>query len=194
MSTAAVAADAPKKGSKKLIIIIAAVVLLAVLGAGAMLMMKGQHAEDEEGGEGEAKAAQSHAAKPGTPPVFVPIDTFTVNLIDKEQDRYLQVGLTMEVADAATGDKIKAYMPAIRNAILMILSRKSSEELLAAEGKAALATEVRVATARAMGYDIEDEHADEAADDDTPRKKKKKKKRVDENPITAVHYSNFIIQ
>ncbi|MBI5333221.1 MAG: flagellar basal body-associated FliL family protein [Burkholderiales bacterium] len=202
MSSAAAATDAaPAKGGskKKLFIIIGAVVLLLVLaGGGALFMMSKQAASaDEEGGEAHAEVDKPKAKEKehGAPPTFVPLDLFTVNLADTQQDRYLQIGMQLELADAHAGDQIKAYMPAIRNAVLLILSRKTSEELLTAEGKAQLAAEIRTGAARAMGLDVEDESADAAAaEEDAAPKKKKKKKSHDENPIVAVHYANFIIQ
>lgn len=199
MSSAAAATDAaPAKGGskKKLFIIIGAVALLLVLGGGAALfMMSKQAASDEEGGEAHAEVEKPKAKEkePGAPPTFVPLDIFTVNLADTQQDRYLQVGMQLELSDPAAAEQIKAYMPAIRNAVLLILSRKSSEELLTAEGKAQLASELRAGAARAMGLDIEDEDAEEADAQAAP-KKKKKKKAHDDNPIVAVHYANFIIQ
>ncbi|TAK99060.1 MAG: flagellar basal body rod protein [Aquabacterium sp.] len=203
--------EAPKKGPKKLIIIIAAVVLLLVLGGGgAFFMMKKKAAEaeaaaaaeDEDGG-GHAKPAKE-AKKPehgkgehGSPPAFVPLEPFVVNLADRDSERFAQVGITLQVDDPHMAEEMKAYMPAIRNAVLLILSHKSSEELLTTEGKTKLANEIRRDAARAMGYEIEDpEDEDTAAEDEAPKKKKKKKKKAVEsyNPIVQVHYSNFIIQ
>lgn len=211
MSSAAaeVAAEAPaKKGPKKLIIIIAAaVLLLAVAGGGALFYMKKKAAAaaaaaEAEGGdtteETHAEAKAEHGKGDHKAPVFVPLDPFTVNLADKDQDKYLQVGLTFEVADAHVGEEIKNYMPAIRNAVLLILSHKSSEELLEVEGKEKMAEEIRLNAARAMGVDVVEEEPaskDEATTDEAaPKKKKKKKKKGEENPIQHVHYSNFIIQ
>lgn len=200
------AADAAPKGggSKKLIIIIVAVLALVVVGGGAaavLLMKKNAHAEaGEEGDEHDAPAEK--AAKPkehksdGHPPTFVPLDPFTVNLADKDADRYAQVGINLQVEDPKLGDEIKNYMPAIRNGILLILSHKSSEDLLSPEGKQKLAEEIRRETARAMGYEVPDPDEDEDnADEDSPKKKKKKKKKAEPyNPIVHVHYSNFIVQ
>jgi hypothetical protein len=53
--------------------------------------------------------------------VFVPLDPFTVNLADRDAERYAQIGVTLEIEDAKVGDQIKAYMPAIRNNILMAM-------------------------------------------------------------------------
>lgn len=201
MSAAAAppAGDAPvaaKKGSKKLIIIIVAVVvLLAVAGGGAFFLMK-KNAADEEGADGEDAAPKAHAVERKkdahkTPPTFVPLDPFVVNLADRDQERYAQIGLTLEIDDAHFADELKAYMPAIRNGILMILAHKTSEELLAREGKEKLAAEVLREAVRPLGIEIEDEEAEAAAA--TPGKKKKRKAPV-ENPVKKVHFSNFIIQ
>ncbi|RQO56429.1 flagellar basal body rod protein [Paucibacter sp. KBW04] len=197
MATAAAAAEAPKGGGKKkLIIIIAAVLLLVLIGGGAalMLMKKKAPADGEEGGEEaahEAPAPAAHAPKPGTPPTFVPLDPFTVNLSDKEVDRFAQIGVTLEVGDAHTADQIKAYLPAIRSNILMLLSHKSSAELLTLEGKEKLAREIKRESVRPMGIELDDE------DEDPPpegTKKKKKKKRHVESPVSNVLFSTFIVQ
>jgi len=199
MSTPAAApAEAPKGGgNKKLIIIIAAVLVLVLGGGGAalLLMKKKAPADDEEGGEAASshQEAPAHAApKPGTPPVFVPLDPFTVNLFDKDVDRFAQVGITLEVIDAKTADQIKAYLPAIRSNVLMVLSHKTSAELLSREGKEKLAREVLRESVRPMGIELEDEdeHEDEAA----PKKKKKKKKPAVVSPVTQVLFSTFIVQ
>ncbi|CAH0350176.1 flagellar basal body-associated protein FliL [Aquabacterium sp. CECT 9606] len=208
--------DAPKKGPKKLIIIIAAVLLLVVIGGGAAVFVMKKNAAAAaaaaaEGEDGEATESSSHAkeapkAKHGkdehaAPPAFVPLDPFIVNLADKETERFAQIGLTLQVDDPKVAEEIKTYMPAIRNSVLMILSHKTSDQLLTQEGKEKLAEQIRRDAARAMGYEIdepEDEEAaaQEATDEDTaPKKKKKKKKKVEQyNPIVKVNYANFIVQ
>lgn len=201
MSTAAAAEAAPPKGGKKkLIIIIGAVLLVVVIGAvAAMLLMKKKPAEDE-GEDAHAEAAPKAAAvhkDPKHAPTFVPLDPFTVNLADRDAERYAQVGITLEVDDAHLADTIKAYMPAIRNNILLALADKTAAQLMARDGKTKLAEQMRRETARAMGYEVEEPEEDEeaAADEAKPAKKKKKKKKAEAPlPVTAVHFSNFIIQ
>lgn len=205
----AVAVDAvPKKGKKKLIVILAAVLLLALAGGGAaMVMMKKKAAAEaaaaEEDGEGDASGTTATAEKrkhdPKNPPVFVPLEPFVVNLADKESDRYAQVGVTLEVDAPKFAEEMKAYMPAIRNGILMVLSHKTSGQLLSREGKLALAREIMREAALPMGIETGDDEAAEPeaeaadGDDEKPKKKKRKKASVD-NPIKAVHFSNFIVQ
>jgi flagellar FliL protein len=215
MSAAAATADAgaapAKKGKKKLLIILIAVVLLLVVGGGAavFLLKKKAAAQAAEDGD-EAVATSEHKSDkpdPKHPPTFLPLDPFVVNLADKDADRYAQIGITLEVEDAKFGDMLKTYMPAIRNAILLILAQKSSADLLDRPGKERLAGEIQREAARVMGVDVaepeeeaapkkaaakDDAHASD--DEDEKPKKKKKKKAVEPNPIKHVHFSNFIIQ
>lgn len=202
---------APAKGSKKLIIIIVGVVVVLLLaGVGAFLLMqKNMSQQDDEGEDGAAQASQvvESSAKPkvdpGAPPIFVPLEPFIVNLADRETERFAQIGINLQVDDAKVGDQMKLYMPAIRNAILLILSRKSAEDLLTAEGKVQLASEIQRGAARAMGYEIEEPEpepvvepsAEGEGEEPAPAPKKRKKKKVESyNPILQVHYANFIIQ
>ena len=202
---------APAKGSQKLIIIIVGVVVVLLLaGVGAFLLMqKNMSQQDDEGEDGAAQASQvaESSAKPkvdpGAPPIFVPLEPFIVNLADRETERFAQIGINLQVDDAKVGDQVKLYMPAIRNAILLILSRKSAEDLLTAEGKVQLASEIQRGAARAMGYEIEEPEpepvvepsAEGEGEEPAPAPKKRKKKKVESyNPILQVHYANFIIQ
>lgn len=197
MATPPAAADAPPaSGGKKKLIIIIAVVLVLVLGGGVAAMLLLKKKPPAEGEEGEEAAAAVHtpaaAPKPGTPPVFVPLEPFTVNLADRDVDRFAQVGVTLEVVDAKFGEQIKLYMPAIRSNILMVLSHKTAADLLSLEGKQKLAKEINRESVRPMGIELEDE--DEEVEDEAPKKKKKKKRPAVVSPVLNVHFSNFIVQ
>jgi flagellar protein FliL len=195
MSTVAAEGVAPKKGNKKLIVIGAvAVLVLALVGVGVLLLLKKAPAADGEEADGQKQVQKSAAPRdPKALPVFVPLDSFTVNLADREAERYAQVGITLEVEDAKVGDQVKLFMPAIRNNILMALAEKTAGDLMDREGKTRLAEKIRRETSRALGYEVEDPD-EEAAEDEPPKKKPKKRKAEVVLPITAVHFSNFIIQ
>ncbi len=204
MSNAAAAAGtAPApKGKKKLIIIIAAAVLLLGGGGAAALMLMKKKAVDEDDGHTQVAEKEKAPAKkavsrhdPKQPPAFAPLEPFTVNLADKESERFAQIAVTLELDEAKTADAVKVYMPAIRNNILMVLAHKTSTDILGAEGKTRLAGEIARATSRALGIEV-DEPEDESADDDNEgRKGKKKRRRVEVAlPVVAVHFSNFIVQ
>lgn len=201
MSAPAAADGAPaKKGlpKKLLLIVIVLVVLLLGGGGAAVFMMKKKAAEAAaaaEGGEdaeAHAEPAAAHGA-PKTPPTFSPLDNFTVNLADKDAERYAQIGITLELADAKYAEELKTYMPAVRSSLLMLLSHKTSAEMLGREGKEKLAREIARETSTAMGYEVDDEDDEDEAED-SPKKKKKKKKRRPEGPIRQVLFSNFIVQ
>jgi len=138
-------AEAPKPKSKKLLIIILAVVLLLVLGGGAaaFLLLKGGGDEDEEDA-GTVQTSTASKSKSKGPPVFLPIDPMVANLTDPTTNsmRYAQIGITFRVDDAATSDRIKAFMPAVRDGILRRLARRTPEELLRPEGLDALSNDI----------------------------------------------------
>lgn len=210
-AAAASTADAvvvPKKGKKKLLIIIAAVlVVLLAGGGGAVVYLKKKAADaaaaaEAEGDDDEAPAHAAAKGKDGATalPTFLPLEPFVVNLADKDADRYAQVGITLEIDDPKVADQLKAYMPAIRNGILMVLAHKTSTELLERAGKVALAADIMRESVRPLGIELEtpDPEPEKAAkageDDEVAPKKKAKKKLAVHNPVRHVHFSNFIIQ
>ena len=201
------AAPPAKAGKKKLVILVTAVLVLVLGGAGAaFVLMKKKSADGEDGAEGGPARAEAHepakahakVRDPKHPPTFVPLDPFTVNLADKDSERYAQIGITLEIDDAKVGEELKVYMPAIRNNILMVLSHKTAAQLLTREGKEKLAKSILYAAVRPLGFEVdeeEEEEAEEAPAADAPKKKKKKKKAAPPIlPVAAVHFSNFIVQ
>ena len=208
------AAVPAKKGKKKLVIMLAIALLVLLAGGGGAVFFMKKKAHDAlqaQGDEGDAPAAEHAVARHDAkhPPIFLPLDPFVVNLADKEAERYAQIGITLELEDAKFADDMKAYMPAIRNAILMILAHKTSAELLERSGKEKLAGQIQREAARSMGIEIEepdDEDAEaakpKAGDDEaTPKKSakakakaKSKKAKAEANPVRRVHFANFIIQ
>lgn len=199
MSAAAASAETTvaKKGSKKLWIIIGVVLLLVAGGGGGgyvMMKRKADAAAEAEGG-GHAEAADAAPARkapkrdPKTPPAYLPMDPFVVNLADRDSDRYAQIGITLEIDEAKFADEMKTYMPAIRNAILMILSHKTAADMLGREGKELLAAEIAREAVRPMGINIEAESEEEGAST-----KKKRRAAPVYNPVQQVHFSSFIVQ
>jgi flagellar FliL protein len=135
-------------------------------------------AEADEGEVHEVQHKKKDEKK--SAPVFLPLDIFTVNLADREAERYAQVGVTLELADTKTSDQLKTYMPAIRNDILMLLAHKRADELQERDGKLTLAREIRRAAMKPL-LAVEDKDGDG-------------KDEADEEPVRAVHFSAFIIQ
>lgn len=199
MSAAAATADAEapaKPKSKKLLFIIIGVVVLALVGGGAAFFLMKKKSADAEGEDGaetshteEAKAAPPKR-DPKVPPTFLPLDNMVVNLADPGGNRFAQLGITLQLGDAKTGEEIKTYMPSIRNGILILVSQRTAEEMLRADGKEALTYDIVAEISNVMGYDYEHPDAEPAVD----AKGKKKKKREVYNPVEGVLFSSFIVQ
>ncbi|HQQ71227.1 MAG TPA: flagellar basal body-associated FliL family protein [Alicycliphilus sp.] len=187
---------APAKAkSKKLIIIVAALAVLLVAGGAAAWLLLGKRGGGGDEEEGHAPVAQ--AAHPKTPPTFLPMENMVVNLADPGGDRFAQVGITLELADAKTGDLVKAYMPSIRSNVLLLVSQRTTDELLTREGKEKLAVDIRREVSRPLGFSVpkarkrpvQRDPDEEDEDDDVPRRPK-----ADNNPVRQVLFSSFIIQ
>ena len=188
---------APKEkasSKKKLIVIGAIVALLVVAGAAAAFVMMNRHGGDEEEGAAPHKAA---AAKAG-PPTFLALENMVVNLADPGGDRFAQIGITLELEDAKTAEQVKQYLPAIRSAILLLVSQRTAQELLAREGKEKLAYDVLREVSRPLGYRVSkkprkkaSQEADEDSDEDPPERGRQSQS---QNPVRQVLFSSFIIQ
>jgi len=186
---------AAKPKSKKLVLIIAIVLVLVLAGGGAawfMLSKRSHGDEDEEGGGGGHQAKAAAPAAPKVAPTFLPIENMVVNLADPGGERFAQIGITLELADAKTSDLVKQYLPSIRSAVLMLVSQRTSEELLGREGKEKLAVDIRREVSRPLGYTVPKPRkrraSDEEDDEEAPAPK------ADTNPVRQVLFSSFIIQ
>lgn len=124
--------EQPKKSKVKLIVI-AAVVVALVAGGGAyyfLFFKKDAHASKELA-QPEKKA-----------PVFVPLESFVVNLHADSGEHYVQTELTIQVDSEEDSELIKAHMPEVRNRIINLLTSKRTEEILTPEGKDLLNKEI----------------------------------------------------
>jgi len=144
MKAEAKAEAAPAGGGskKKLIIIIAAVLVLALGGGGAawFFMHGADSAEHEE--EPVKKSKSKKKKKEAGPPVYVPVEAFTVNLQPEEGEQYLQLAFTLQLSDAEQSELIKNNMPKVRSRILLLLSSKRASEINTPEGKQQLSKEI----------------------------------------------------
>ena len=122
---------APKKKGKLMVIIIAVVAVVLIGGAaGAYFLMSKPSVEKKvENGEDEST------------PVYVKLETFTLNLADGES--YLQTEMQLLVADAKVGVKMNTRLPEVRDALIRLLTSKTADELSQPEGKDKLAGEIQ---------------------------------------------------
>ena len=136
-------APAPKRPAKKLILISTAALLLAGAGAGAYAFLLRKPAPGDEAARKEA---------PRKLPNFVDLEQFTVNLADKEQDRYMQIRFSLEVGSHEAEATIKEMMPALRSEILLALGSRQAADLATREGKEALGKDIVDAANKSLDH------------------------------------------
>jgi flagellar protein FliL len=121
--------EPPPKKRGKLVLILCLVLVLAGAGAAAVYFMEFAHSDA--------------AATAPKPPVFVPLDTFTVNLIsDSAQMQFMQAAITLKLTEKATAELIKDRLPEVRDRVLIVLSAKRGSEILSVAGKQKLAVDI----------------------------------------------------
>jgi len=176
------AASAPdagkKKGKGKLLIILVATLVLALGGGGAAWFFMGRadaakaarqkKGDDHKGaGHADGEAAEEEADAEAHEPAVVALPTFTVNLADKEAPRYLRTTVSLVVNDlekaaslSGGGEHKPGSEPVriamARSAILELLTTKTAEELMSAEGKTALKQEIAVRASKAFRFKVND--------------------------------------
>ena len=126
-------------GKKKLIIILAAVLLLLGGGGGGyyFLVMKPHKEELARKQAEESKAAAMIKPVPEEAKIgpMVEIKEFVVNIIGQDAAHYVKASLSLELDKDTTMEEVNKRMPQIRDAILLLISNKTFEELQDIQGK-----------------------------------------------------------
>jgi flagellar FliL protein len=129
-----------KKGKNLILIIIIAVAVLAG-GAGAFFFFT------KSGGNKTQKAEETKAAEG----VTFALEPFVVNLSDPSGTRFLKVSLQLELAGPAVAEKAKTKTPQMRDAIITLLTSKTSDALISPEGKLQLKDEINIRVNQILG-------------------------------------------
>lgn len=160
--------EATGGSKKKLIIIIGAAVAVAlILGVVAFMMLgKGKKKVAKEGeAETPAAAAGAHGAAPaagghgapasgghgGAPAAggpsanIFPLEPFIVNIYDGQELRYLKVKVELDMVGPAVKGEIEAKLAPIRDAVLVLLSAKTLQDIQDVQGKNTLKDEILAA-------------------------------------------------
>lgn len=138
-------------GSKKKLFIIigAAVAVVLILGVAAFMFMGkgGKKDAPKDGAKTEAKAEGGHGgaapAAGGTSNMY-PLEPFIVNIYDGQELRYLKVKVEIEMSAAVKGE-LDSRLAAIRDAILILLSAKTLQDIQDVQGKNQLKEEIMTA-------------------------------------------------
>ena len=119
-------------GKKKLIIIIVAVVLILVIAIVAFLFLAGGDEEAEE----EEIIEVTNEAEPLAVPIFLPLDSYIVNL--KDGRRYLKTTIQLMLSEEMANAYLTSRLVEIKDIVLTELQNLSVEEVKQAESREAL--------------------------------------------------------
>ena len=153
------------KGSGKFKVVLIIIILLILLIGGAISfwwfqlrepgapIRNGTTQAPPVAQEATSDAADSAPATDIPRPVVnnVALPTVTVNLADAAGDRYLKVGMEVEVSSPDAVRDIQAQSAKIRDAIIILLSSKTYAELSSTEGKMQLKNEVAARLNQILG-------------------------------------------
>ncbi len=128
---------------KKLFLIIGAVVLVLLLGGGAgawyLLQDKPATANEKDPARNVPVPALNQQGQIGP---MVNIDEFIVNIISGDVAHYVKASLTVELTNVEVQTEVAQRMPQMRDAILLLISNKTYEELQDLQGKKQLKAEL----------------------------------------------------
>lgn len=156
-ATAAAPEPAPVKSKKKLIIIGAIVGVLVLGGAGAAAMLLlGKDVDAKAAGEHATAKEVGHAAAAPREAIYIDLEpAFVVNFQDaKGRTKFLKAGINVVTRDTPTSAALGKHMPAIRNGLVMLLSKQIYEDLLPQEGKEKLRGEVLAEVRNALTKEL----------------------------------------
>lgn len=152
-------AEQPEGGGskKKLFIIIGAAVGVAVILAVVFMMMgkgdkkaakkEGAEATTEAKAEGGGHGAPAAGGAPGAASAaanIFPLEPFIVNIYDGQELRYLKVKVELEMAGVGVKTELDGRLAPIRDAILVLLSTKTLQDIQDVQGKNQLKDEILV--------------------------------------------------
>ena len=154
-------------GSKKKLIIIVAVVLLLVIGIVVFMLMSGE--EEEQLPEEEMQVTD--VAEPLAEPIFLPLESFVVNL--KDGRRFLKTTIQLMLSEPAAAAYLTVRLVEIKDIVLAELQELSVEDVKQSDAREAL--RLRVISAISQIFPSEPEWEDP-------------------EPIRKVLFEEFVIQ
>lgn len=131
----------PKKESSTLKKWVVLIIVLVVLVAGSILgTLLLANKFDIHLGVGTASSATTEPAPPTvvTPPIFVPLEPFTVTLKTENRSRILYTGITVRVMNQPSRTILLDYMPEVRDRVLRLLATQNVDHIQTPDGRAAL--------------------------------------------------------
>lgn len=120
-----------KKGGSKKVILFIIPLLLAAVGGGAYFFFFSKKGKQEE-----------TAPAPSQVGVMMDLGAFTVNLADRDVDAYARVSITIELSNEKVRLEVEKRLPIIKDAIIDVISSKTSSFVRTPEGRENLRLEL----------------------------------------------------
>ncbi len=132
------------KGKRGLIKWVILGIVVLMMGGGGFF---GWKVLSKKGGEGQGHSPASSEKEEkkmdaATPGIMIPLESFVINLADSEDIKYLKMTVNLEVDSAKSSEEAQARMPQIRDALLMLLTSKTSNDVKEIGGKLKLQDEM----------------------------------------------------
>ena len=121
-------------GKKKMLIIIVAVVLLLVIGIVVFILMSGGDEEEEELPEVEQQV--TNVAEPLAAPIFLPLESFVVNL--KDGRRFLKTSIQLMLSEPGASAYLTMRLIEVKDIVLSELQELSVEDVKQSDSREAL--------------------------------------------------------
>lgn len=124
-------------GKKMILLGLVGILLLGGGGGAAWFFMGGQ----DEKPKAQGDQAHLDGSSDGTGPIME-LDPFLLNLADRDELRFLKVSIKMELDRPEDQTDFHHKVPAIRDALLVLLSSKESQLLRTVNGKRRIREEI----------------------------------------------------
>jgi len=135
--------DAVKSGMNKKMLLLGLLILLVVGGGAGFFFMSGEEPEKKgKSPDAHAETETEAEADPGFVGPVIDLEPFVLNLADRDQLRYLKVAIKLQLDRPEEETDFKDKLPAIRDALLVLLTSKESRSLRTVDGKMLVRDEI----------------------------------------------------
>jgi flagellar protein FliL len=135
-------AGRPPKKRKKWLLLLALLVLLVAAAAGAVILLAPEMIPEGLQLGGLPPSASKPPGPAKSPGHTYKMEPFIVNLADTGPGRYLKIRIDLESNLPQANEEYNKRLPQLRDAVLAIVARKTSQEISGAEGKNKLREEI----------------------------------------------------
>jgi len=134
------------EGNTKLIIIIGGAIAALIIIVGVVVLLAGRGKSEEKGEKASSASTEKKGGKEGGgAPTIHPLDPFIVNIYDGQEIRYLRVKVEFEMASPEAMGELDGRLAPVRDAILVLLTTKTLQDIQDLRGKNQLREEILLA-------------------------------------------------